>query len=164
MTNCPHCYNTLKNEYPVFGSLGENIEILHHSQFLFKLMNEGKLNVQDSMQSFTFHDPCYLGRYNDEYEAPRKVLKKAKGLKIIEMEKSKEKGMCCGAGGGHFWMDLKEGERVNVKRAQQAQATEAQKIATACPFCMQMMEDGLKILSDEKTVVADIAEVIAELL
>jgi Fe-S oxidoreductase len=167
VANCPHCFNTIKNEYPEFGNLGNGRQpdIIHHSQLLRKLLNENKLNLKENadQKSFTFHDPCYLGRYNDEYDAPRESLKKIKGLNILEMKESREKGMCCGAGGGHFWMDLKIGERINAIRTDQAAATGAENIATACPFCMQMMEDGVKITNREgKLLIKDIAEVIAE--
>ncbi len=165
VANCPHCFNTIKNEYPEFGNLGEGKqpEIIHHSVLLRRLLKENKLTLKDSETEFTFHDPCYLGRYNDEYEAPRETLTKIKGLKILEMEKSKEKGLCCGAGGGHFWMDLKIGERVNSVRVDQAAETGAKNIATACPFCMQMMEDGVKLTNREDNMeVKDIAEVLAD--
>lgn len=165
IANCPHCYNTIKNEYPQFGygGDGKKPKILHHSQLLQKLMGEGKIALKEDARTFTFHDPCYLGRYNDEYDAPRNSLKGVKSLKIIEMDRSREKGMCCGAGGGHFWMDMKEGERVNVLRVDQAAATGANNVATACPFCMQMMEDGVKLTGrEEQMQVRDIAEIIDE--
>lgn len=166
VANCPHCFNTVKNEYPEFGDLGngEQIQIIHHSQLLKKLTAEGKLKLREEGegQSVTFHDPCYLGRYNDEYDAPRDTLKKS-SLKIVEMEKSQNKGMCCGAGGGHFWMDLKLGKRVNAIRVDQAAETGTNAIATACPFCMQMLEDGVKITEREMEV-KDIAEFMVERL
>lgn len=165
VANCPHCFNTIKNEYPQLGNLGDgkSPEIIHHSVLLRRLLDQGQIKLKESAETYTFHDPCYLGRYNDEYDAPRDSLKKVPSLKIIEMDESREKGMCCGAGGGHFWMDLKVGTRVNKKRVEQAAATGADKIATACPFCMQMMEDGVKLNNlEEKMVVKDIAEVIAE--
>ncbi len=165
VANCPHCFNTIKNEYPQFGNLGEGKqpEIIHHSVLLKKLIAEEKITLKDEYDTYTFHDPCYLGRYNDEYEAPRDSIRAVKGLKILEMEKSRETGMCCGAGGGHFWMDMKVGERVNVLRTEQAAQTGADKIATACPFCMQMMEDGVKLTGrEEQMEVRDIAEVVAE--
>lgn len=168
VANCPHCFNTIKNEYPEFGNLGEGRqpEIIHHSVLLKRLLAEEKLPLRDGeLKDVTFHDPCYLGRYNDEYDAPRSTLKKVKGLNIIEMERSREKGLCCGAGGGHFWMDLKLGTRVNSIRAAEAAETGASTVATACPFCMQMMEDGVKLTNnEEKLDVRDIAEVIAERL
>ncbi len=166
VANCPHCFNTIKNEYPQLGNLGEGRtpEIIHHSKLLKQLIDENKLELKEgSNVSTTFHDPCYLGRYNNEYEAPREVIQKSSKLKIIEMEQSRNKGMCCGAGGGHFWMDLKLGDRVNAIRADQAAATGATRIATGCPFCMQMMDDGLKHTNrEEKMHVMDIAEVLLE--
>ncbi len=168
VANCPHCFNTIKNEYPQFGNLGngEQPEIIHHSVLLKRLLAEQKLPLTDGdLKDVTFHDPCYLGRYNDEYDAPRTSLRSIKGLRILEMERSREKGLCCGAGGGHFWMDLKLGERVNSIRAEEAAATGASTVATACPFCMQMMEDGVKLTNNENNLdVRDIAEVIAERL
>jgi Fe-S oxidoreductase/nitrate reductase gamma subunit len=168
VANCPHCFNTIKNEYPQFGNLGEGRqpEIIHHSVLLRRLLEEDKLPLkEEALKEVTFHDPCYLGRVNDEYEAPRKTLTAVKGLKILEMDRSREKGLCCGAGGGHFWMDLKIGERVNSVRADEAAKTGASTVATACPFCMQMMEDGVKLTNNEATLdVRDIAEVIAERL
>lgn len=168
VANCPHCFNTIKNEYPQFGNLadGEQPEIIHHSVLLKRLLAEQKLSLTDGdLKDVTFHDPCYLGRYNDEYDAPRSSLRSVKGLRILEMERNKEKGLCCGAGGGHFWMDLKLGERVNSIRAEEAAATGASTVATACPFCMQMIEDGVKLTNNENNLdVRDIAEVIAERL
>ncbi|MCB0331930.1 MAG: 4Fe-4S dicluster domain-containing protein [Bdellovibrionales bacterium] len=168
VANCPHCFNTIKNEYPQFGNLGngKTPEIVHHSVLLKKLLAEKKLHLRADGESstFTFHDPCYLGRVNNEYEAPRDTLKNASSkLTILEMDRSCEKSMCCGAGGGHFWMDMKVGERVNSLRVDQAAATGAQHIATACPFCMQMLEDGIKLTDREDSMdVRDIAEVIAD--
>ena len=163
VANCPHCFNTIKNEYPQFGNLGEGREpeIIHHSKLIKQLMAEEKVKVNATADSYTFHDPCYLGRYNDEYDAPREVMQKSSKLKILEMEQTKEKAKCCGAGGGHFWMDLKQGERINVQRVEQAQATGADKVATGCPFCLQMMEDGVT-LKESQMEVLDIAEVVAE--
>lgn len=168
VANCPHCFNTIKNEYPQFGNLGngQEPEIIHHSVLLKRLIAQGALPLAEgSLKDVTFHDPCYLGRYNDEYDAPRASLRAIKGLRIVEMERSREKGLCCGAGGGHFWMDLKIGERVNSIRAKEAASTGASTVATACPFCMQMMEDGIKLTHiDQRLDVRDIAEVIAERL
>jgi Fe-S oxidoreductase/nitrate reductase gamma subunit len=164
IANCPHCFNNIKNEYPQFGDIGEGreIKIIHHSQLISKLLSDGKIKVKQESSSYTFHDPCYLGRYNDEYDAPRKALKSG-ALNIVEMEQSKNKGLCCGAGGGHYFMDLKIGDRVNSLRTDQAAATGADKIATACPFCLQMMEDGVKLTNrEDKLSVKDIAEVVAD--
>ncbi|MCB0331763.1 MAG: (Fe-S)-binding protein, partial [Bdellovibrionales bacterium] len=167
VANCPHCFNTIKNEYPEFGNLGNGAspEIIHHSVLLKRLLRENKLRLDEKVENFTFHDPCYLGRYNDEYEAPRAALKGNSMLNIIETERSKENGMCCGAGGGHFWMDLKIGDRVNSIRVDQLAETGADNIATACPFCMQMIEDGVKLTNrEERMSVRDIAEVLADRL
>jgi Fe-S oxidoreductase len=168
VANCPHCFNTIKNEYPQFGNLSDGAapEIIHHSVLLKKLLAEEKVSLKGGdLKDITFHDPCYLGRYNEEYDAPRSTLKSVKGLRILEMERSRENGLCCGAGGGHFWMDLKVGERVNTIRVKEAAETGASTVATACPFCMQMMEDGVKLTDNEhKLDVRDIAEVIAERL
>ena len=167
VTNCPHCFNTLKNEYPQFGSadLKFEPEVVHHSVLIEELLKNNTIKLNSSGEDFTYHDPCYLGRYNDEYEAPRNTIRKATGLKILEMEENREQGKCCGAGGGHFFMDIKKGDRINVQRTEQALATGAKNIATACPFCMQMLEDGLKIKNLEEVLkVRDIAEVVAELI
>ena len=164
VANCPHCFNTIKNEYPQLGNLGDgrSPEIIHHSRLLQRLIADGRIDVGESMQKVTYHDPCYLGRYNGEFEAPRGALRSVKGLEILEMPRNSERGLCCGAGGGHFWMDLKIGERVNVIRTDEAAATGAKTVATACPFCMQMMEDGVKLTNRESQLdVRDIAEVIA---
>jgi len=165
VANCPHCFNTIKNEYPEFGNLGEgrSPEIIHHSKLLRDLVKAGKIKLNSTEQEVTFHDPCYLGRYNEEYDAPRDTLKANSKLKIVEMEQSRNKGLCCGAGGGHFWMDMKVGERVNVVRINQAAETGAKQVATACPFCMQMLEDGAKLTDREESMqIKDIAEFMAD--
>lgn len=166
VANCPHCFNTIRNEYPQLSD-GENpkYKVQHHTQLIQELLDGDRLGaLTQSKDTFTFHDPCYLGRYNNEYDAPREALVKI-GVSVSEMERSKNKGMCCGAGGGHFWYDMKVGERVNVQRVNQAAETGADKIATACPFCMQMMEDGVKLTDRESTfTVRDIAEVVAAAL
>lgn len=166
VANCPHCFNTLKNEYPQLeGGEAPRYRVLHHSQLIQELLHSDQLgNLTHSKDAFTFHDPCYLGRVNGEYEAPRESLVKI-GVSITEMDRHKNKAMCCGAGGGHFWYDMKVGQRVNVQRVDQAAATGAHKIATACPFCMQMMEDGVKLTDRESNMtVRDIAEVVAAAL
>lgn len=166
VANCPHCFNTLKNEYPQLGNLadGAEPEVIHHSVMLQRLLKEGRINAGPGGETkITFHDPCYLGRYNDEYEAPREVAQRSTRLQILEMDRSREKSFCCGAGGGHFWMDMKIGERVNVKRIEQAADTDASLVATACPFCMQMLEDGVKLTNREGQMeVKDIAELLVE--
>lgn len=170
VANCPHCFNTLKNEYPEFGTLskdGTAPRVIHHTQLIRELIDTKQLVVPPLRQmdgkteSITFHDPCYLGRGNNEYSAPRSILENVSGAVPLEMEMNKKQGMCCGAGGGHFWMDLKQGERINSIRTDQAAATGASVIATGCPFCMQMMEDGIKLTNrDSSLKVQDVAEVV----
>ena len=158
LTTCPHCMHSFKNEYPQFEG---NYEVIHHSQFIQQLLKEGKLKTKGNLDgAVTFHDPCYLGRWNDEYEAPRDVIKQASGGNVTEMERSHNKSFCCGAGGGQMWME-ETGDRVNINRATEAVETGARTIATACPFCKIMMGDGLKALNkDEEVRVLDIAQVI----
>lgn len=161
---CPHCFNTLKNEYP---SLGGNYEVLHHSTFLQQLINEGKLKVKgDGVfkgKTITFHDSCYLGRGNNIYEAPRDVLA---GLdaNLVEMRRNKSKGLCCGAGGAQMFKDAEAGDKeVNIERSEEALENKPDVIATACPFCMTMMTDGIKDKNKEADVkVLDLAELIVQ--
>lgn len=163
ITTCPHCYNTLKNEYPQFGG---NYEVHHHSTFLNDLINVGRLTF-DSRKSkienrLTYHDSCYLGRYNNIYDAPRKILEAA-GFKIDEMEKSKKYGRCCGAGGGRMWMEETEGSRFNLKRLEDIEKTDANTVASSCPFCLTMLTDAVKDKGVEnKYSVKDIAELLLE--
>ena len=143
ITQCPHCFNTLKNEYP---QLGGNYEVIHHSQLLEDLIEAGTLDVSNATleERITYHDSCYLGRHNDVYVAPRKVVGSIKGIEIIEMPRNGTKGMCCGAGGARMWMEEDIGTKVNDERAREAIATGATRIATACPFCYIMLDDGVK--------------------
>ncbi len=162
VTACPHCYNTLKYEYPQFGS---ESEVIHHSEFIARLLEEGKLRImKGSSGVVTYHDSCYLGRYNDIYEPPRQILNNMPDITVVEMERNRERGFCCGAGGGHLWMEeQKTGERINEMRTEQAMAVKAQLIATACPYCLQMFEDGIKSKEAEESLkVVDIAELVAE--
>jgi Fe-S oxidoreductase len=160
VTTCPHCFNTLKNEYPQFGG---TYEVVHHAEFLMSLIREGKLKAEkEDVERITYHDSCYLGRYNDIYDQPREILQSIKGVDLVEMDRSYSKGFCCGAGGGRMWMEEKEGTRVNENRAEQALACKPNTIATACPFCMTMLEDGLKTKEASETVkVKDIAELLS---
>jgi Fe-S oxidoreductase/nitrate reductase gamma subunit len=165
VTHCPHCFNTIKNEYPDFGQISDRpVEILHHTTFIQNLISAKKISIDSEKEKhITFHDPCYLGRYNDIYEEPRDTLVQIGKTRLSEMEASKSKSMCCGAGGGHYWFDMKVGERVNLQRVNQALQTGAETIATACPFCMQMLEDGVKLADSEESIqVRDIAELVAE--
>ncbi len=164
VTGCPHCFNTLKNEYP---ELGGNYEVIHHTQLLQELIDSGKLRIEDSSafkgKRITFHDPCYLGRANDVYEAPRSALQQL-DAELVEMRKCKKNGLCCGAGGAQMFKEAEKGDKeVNVERTEQAMETKPNIIATGCPFCNTMMTDGIKHLEKESEVqVKDIAELIAE--
>ena len=162
VTACPHCFNTLKNEYP---ELGGTYEVIHHTQLLEDLFKEGKLQVEGGEfkgKKITFHDPCYLGRANDVYEAPREVLKKL-DAELVEMKRCKAKGLCCGAGGAQMFKEAEKGDKeINVERTEDALATNPDIIATGCPFCNTMMTDGIKNFNKEEEVkVLDIAEMIA---
>jgi Fe-S oxidoreductase/nitrate reductase gamma subunit len=162
VTGCAHCFNTLKNEYPQFGG---NYEVIHHSQFLLQLLKEGKLKVSSGhVGKVTYHDACYLGRYNNIFEAPRQLLSLVPGLELTEMTRNRERNFCCGAGGGHLWLEeQKVGERINVMRTDQATAVQAETIATACPYCLQMFQDGIKTKGVEESLkVKDISELLAE--
>ncbi len=163
LTACPHCYHSLKNEYPQFGG---NFEVVHHTEFIKQLIEEGKINLNNKIESrLTYHDSCYLGRYNSIYDSPRKALSSINGIKIYEMERSYDKGFCCGAGGGRMFLEEKEGKRINIERTEEALSLNIDTIATACPFCMTMMNDGVKAKDASDTVkVKDIAEIVAESL
>jgi len=162
ITCCPHEYNTLKNEYLKYGG---NYEVIHHSQFLSKLIKEGKLNIDSNIfknKKITFHDPCYLGRGNDEYEAPREVLEAIPSEKI-EMKHHKEFALCCGAGGGQMFKEAEKGDKeIFIERIEEAIDINADIVATACPFCMVMMTDGIKYKNKtEEMKNYDIAELIS---
>ena len=162
VTACPHCFNTFKNEYPV---LGGNYEVMHHTQFLKSLLSEGRLKVEGGKykgKRITFHDPCYLGRANNEYEAPRFLLRKLE-VELIEMKRCKSKGLCCGAGGAQMFKEPEPGDKdINIERTEEALETKPSIIAAACPFCNTMMTDGVKAKEKETDIkVMDIAEMIA---
>lgn len=163
VTTCPHCFNTLKNEYP---SLGGNYEVMHHSQFLQSLINEGKLRVEGGDfkgKKITFHDPCYLGRGNGEYEAPRTLIEQLDG-ELVEMKRCKTKGLCCGAGGAQMFKEAEPGAKeVNIERMDDVMEVKPDVVAVGCPFCMTMMTDGVKNKDQEDSIkVYDLAELIAE--
>jgi Fe-S oxidoreductase len=158
ITQCPHCFNTLLNEYP---QLGGNYEVIHHTQLLEQLIADGRLDVSQATleERLTYHDSCYLGRHNDVYLAPRKVVGSIKGIEVVEMQRNGTKGMCCGAGGARMWMEESIGIKVNDERAREALSTGATRIATACPFCYIMLDDGVKAagVDDDQVKVADLS-------
>ena len=159
LTQCPHCLNTLLNEYPQFGG---HYQVMHHTQYIEALLREGQIKVEAKAEAkITFHDPCYLGRYNDEYEAPR-YLGTATGMKLVEMEKSRSQAMCCGGGGARVWMEDEGSDRVNYNRLAQIQATGCKEVGVACPFCMVMLEDAKGAKGVEDLAVRDVAEIVAE--
>jgi heterodisulfide reductase subunit D len=164
VTACPHCFNTIKNEYP---ELGGTYEVIHHSTFLQQLIDDGKIKMKEGNsfkgQKITYHDSCYLGRANNVYEAPRAVLE-ALDADLVEMKRCRTTGLCCGAGGAQMFKDSEKGNKeINIDRTEEALATGARTIAVACPFCMTMMSDGVKNKEKEAEVtVKDLAELIAE--
>ena len=164
VTACPHCFNTLKNEYP---ELGGNDEVIHHTRFLQELIDNGKIKMKDGGnfkgQRITYHDSCYLGRANDIYEAPRKVLE-ALDAELVEMKRCRSNGLCCGAGGAQMFKEEEKGTtRINIERSHEAIGTGAAIIASACPYCNTMLTDGVKLEEKEDSVkVMDIAELIAQ--
>jgi Fe-S oxidoreductase len=163
VTACPHCFNTLKNEYP---SLGGHYEVIHHTQLIQNLIDEGKLKPADNNvfkgKKITYHDPCYLGRANEVYEAPRKVLESL-DAQLIELKRCKSNGLCCGAGGGQMFKEPEPGVKdINIERIEEVIDAKPQVVAAACPFCMTMLKDGVKIKEKEAEIeVLDIAEITA---
>jgi heterodisulfide reductase subunit D len=162
VTGCPHCFNTLKNEYP---DLGGNYDVVHHTQFINDLIKDGRLTIEGGNfkgKKITFHDPCYLGRANDVYEAPRDIIKKL-DVELGEMKRCKTKGLCCGAGGAQMFKESEKGNKdINIERTEEALEIKPNVIATGCPFCNTMMTDGVKNKEKEDEVqVLDIAELIA---
>ena len=163
VTSCPHCFNTIKNEYP---ELGGNYEVIHHSQYLQQLISDGKLTVEGGVykgKKITYHDSCFLGRANNVYEAPRQLLE-ALDADLVEMKRCRTTGLCCGAGGAQMFKEPEPGSKdINVERTEEALQTGASTIAVACPFCMTMLSDGIKNKERENEVrVKDLAELIAE--
>ncbi len=159
ITACPHCLNTLKHDYP---QMGGNYEVIHHSEFIARLLKEGKINLNSSMEGVvTYHDPCYLGRYNDIYEQPRSVLRSVSGDAVKELERHGQESYCCGAGGGRMWMEETIGKRINLERTEQIVDLNVSTVAVGCPFCLTMIEDGMKEMEKEETIkTMDIAEIV----
>jgi Fe-S oxidoreductase len=164
VTGCPHCFNTLKNEYP---ALGGTYEVLHHTQLIQQLIEEGRIRLEGGGsykgKKITFHDPCYLGRGNNEYEAPRELIRKL-DAELVEMKRSRANGLCCGAGGAQMFKEAEPGNKeVNIERTEDALETQATIIAAGCPFCNTMMTDGVKHFEQENNIIVkDVAELIAE--
>ena len=160
VTACPHCFNTIKNEYP---ALGGEYKVQHHSEFLEELLNEGKIQVEKSKEKITYHDSCYLGRANNIYSAPRKIIDSLKS-DLIEMKRNKQNGLCCGAGGAQMFKEAEEGKKsINIERIEEAIDSGATTIASACTFCLTMMSDGIKEKNQEQNIkTKDIVEILAE--
>ncbi|EKF54911.1 hypothetical protein I215_10088 [Galbibacter marinus] len=163
VTSCPHCFNTIKNEYP---SLGGQYQVVHHTQFLRSLLEEGKLTIEGGKykgKRITFHDPCYLGRGNNVYQAPRELIEKL-DAELVEMKSCKKRGLCCGAGGAQMFKEAEKGDKeINIARTEEAMDSKAEIIAAGCPFCNTMLTDGVK--SKEKSTsikVMDVAELLAD--
>jgi len=164
VTHCPHCLNTLKNEYPAFGG---NYEVIHHTQLVADLVNRGKLQFREDLEDLrvAYHDSCYLGRYNGEYEAPRRVLRSMPGITLVEPRRKRKKSFCCGAGGGRMWLEEHGGKRINGMRVEQLLEKEPEAVSVNCPFCLTMIEDGLKARELADAVPAlDVAEIVARRL
>lgn len=163
VTTCPHCFNTLKNEYP---DLGGHYKVQHHTQFIQELINKGKLKIEGGTykgKKITFHDPCYLGRANGEYEAPRSLIAKL-DAELVEMKRCKTNGLCCGAGGAQMFKEAEKGDKeINIERTEEAVELNPEVIATGCPFCNTMLTDGVKLKNKDKNIkVMDLAELVAQ--
>jgi Fe-S oxidoreductase len=159
LTTCPHGYNTIKKDYPQFGG---NYEVYHHTEFIADLIAQGKINMKKPLEGlFTYHDSCFLGRYNEIYDQPRKILRAVPGIKLKEMERNHARSFCCGAGGARMWMEEDVGERINDLRTDQAIAAKADTVAVGCPFCLTMLTDGIKDRKREESMTSlDIAEIV----
>jgi Fe-S oxidoreductase len=163
ITQCAHCFNAIGNEYP---QLGGNYEVVHHSQLLAELLTQGRLQpparADGATRRIAYHDPCYLGRHNDVYLAPRAVIGSSDSVEVVEMPRHGTRALCCGAGGARFWMEEQTGKKINIERAEEALATGADEIAIACPFCFVMLDDGVKELGREEVRVRDLAMILAD--
>jgi Fe-S oxidoreductase len=163
LATCPHCYNVLAHEYKQFGG---DFKVVHHSEFLHEMLWLGELTPKfGAGRKYAYHDPCYLGRYQKIYDSPREVIKSIPNADVIEMPNHHGKSMCCGAGGGHYWMDLKKGERINNLRVKQAREAGAETIVTGCAYCLHMLEDSVKVLDYDRDMrVVDIGSLMLESL
>ena len=160
LTHCPHCLHTIKSEYPQFGG---NYQVVHHTQLIDELIKGGKLKLDKEVKtSVAYHDSCYLGRYHDIYDAPRDIVRAIPGAQLVELPRNRSRSVCCGAGGGRFWMEETIGERINVHRATEAAAANTSTVGSACPFCLTMMRDGLNHLGKENVTAQDVAEIVAQ--
>ena len=161
IASCPHCFNTIKNEFPQFGG---NFQVIHHTELLADLIREGKLTPSKAIEGkFTYHDSCYLGRWNDIYDPPREVVEAIPGTELVEIQRHRKRGFCCGAGGGRMWMEEKIGTRINHARVEQTLETGAPRVATACPFCLTMFRDGISAKGAEAQLqVRDLAQYLAD--
>jgi Fe-S oxidoreductase len=158
VANCPHCFNTLRNEYPEYGG---RFEVLHHTELLARLVRQGRLKPAERVDALlAYHDPCYLGRHNGIYREPRGLLERIPGVRTVEMPRHAERGLCCGAGGARMWMEERIGKRINQERADEAASTGADAVGVACPYCLIMLDDGLRARGDTVEVL-DIAQVLA---
>jgi Fe-S oxidoreductase len=161
IANCPHCFNTLRNEYPDYGG---TYEVIHHSQLIARLVAEGRLRPSGTVTTtVAYHDPCYLGRHNGIYRDPRRALEAVPGVETVEMPRHGERGLCCGAGGARMWMEERIGKRINQERMDEAASTGADTVAVACPYCLVMLDDGAKARGDDRRVL-DLAQVVARSL
>jgi Fe-S oxidoreductase len=162
VTQCPHCLNTFKNEYPRFGA---KFQVLHHTQLINQLILEGRLKLKKGVkQAMTYHDPCYLGRYNNEFEAPRSTIRQIPGARLVEMHRSRTKSFCCGGGGGNVWYTVEAKKKPGIIRIEEAEKLNLNTLAAACPYCISMLEDATKTVASENMHVKDIAELVAEAL
>ena len=159
LVSCPHCYNAIKNEYPQFGG---RFNVVHHSEFLLDMLQAGKLEPEKADAGTTvYHDPCYLGRYQKIYDSPRQVIRAASNSRVVEMQNCRGDSLCCGGGGGHFWMDSKAGDRIDTMRIQQVKRSNANRVVTCCPFCFHMLHDALKTMDLDKEIrVTDITSLL----
>jgi Fe-S oxidoreductase len=157
VANCPHCYNTLRNEYPGYGG---SFKVLHHTELLAELISEGRVRPSREVRTLlTYHDPCYLGRHNDVYDEPRSLLAAVPGLRTVEMPRHGHRGFCCGAGGARMWMEERIGKRINQERMDEAASTGARTVGVACPYCLIMLDDGARSRGDD-TPVLDVAQIV----